>query len=66
MAKHFSAQNLIEPVQADEEYICASVGNTLEHARPHAERAINSTMVEAYEGNTPLLSGVSNSQHTVS
>lgn len=52
MAKQLSAQNLIEPTPSDEEYVCASARDVLEHARSHVERATNSTMVEAYEDNT--------------
>lgn len=54
MAKQLSAQNLIEPASLDEKYVYASARNTLEHAHFHAERAINSTMVEAYKDNTAL------------
>ncbi len=66
MAKQLSAQNLIEPASLDEKYVYASARNTLEHAHFHAERAINSTIVEACEENKALLSGVPNSRHTVS
>lgn len=52
MAKQLSAQNLIAPAPSDEEYVCASARNVLEHARSHVEHAINSTMVEVYEDNT--------------
>ena len=48
MAKQLPAQNPIAPVPSDEDHVYASVRNTLEHARSHVERAINSTMVEAY------------------
>lgn len=66
MAKQLPAQNPIAPATPDEDHVYVSVRNTLEHARSHVERAINSTMVEAYEENTALLSGVPNSRHTVS
>lgn len=66
MAKQLSAQNLIEPAPSDEEYVCASARAVLEHARSHVERATNSTMVEAYEDNMALLSGVPNLRHAMS
>lgn len=66
MAKQLPAQNPIAPTPPDEDHVYASVRNTLEHARSHVERAINSTTVEAYEENAALLSGVPNSRHTVS
>lgn len=43
-----------------------SAQNLIKHAHSHAERAINSTMVEACEDNTALLSGAPNSRHTMS
>lgn len=66
MAKQLPVQNPIAPAPPDEEHVCASVRNTLEHARSHVKRAINSTIVEAYEENAALLSDVPNSRHTVS
>ena len=54
MAKQLSTQKTIEPALPDEEYGYASVRKTLEHPRSHVERAINSTMVEAYKDNTAL------------
>ena len=54
MAKQLSTQNIIEPALPDEEYVYTSVRKTLEHARSHDERVINSTMVEAYKDNTAL------------
>lgn len=66
MAKQLPAQNPIASAPPDENHVYASVRNTLEHARSHVEHAINSTIVEAYEENAALLSGVPNSRHTVS
>ena len=66
MAKQLSAQNLIAPASLDEKFVYASARNTLEHARSHAERVINSTAVEACEENKALLSGQPNSRYTVS
>lgn len=66
MAKQLSAQNLIAPASLDEKFVYASARNTLEHARSHTERAINSTAVEACEENKALLSGQPNSRYTVS
>lgn len=66
MAKQLSAQNLIAPASLDEKFVYASARNTLEHVRSHAERAINSTAVEACEENKALLSGQPNSRYTVS
>lgn len=66
MAKQLSAQNLIAPASLDEKFVYASARNTLEHARSHAERTINSTAVEACEENKALLSGQPNSRYTVS
>ena len=54
MVKQLSTQKTIEPALPDEEYVYASVRKTLEHPRSHVERAINSTMVEAYKDNTAL------------
>lgn len=66
MANHFSAQNLFEHTPLDKEFAYASVRNTLEQARFHVKRAINPTMLEAYEDNMALLSGVPNLRHAMS
>ena len=48
MAKQLSTQNRVASALPDEEHVYVSVRNTLEHARSHVERAVNSTMVKAY------------------